>query len=74
MDNRPGRSPSPGHPLRQGYQLEDPNSPYGRQPTVPNLEIPMGPRVHTPSDRLQAQPTVSTHGLWSRVNLQMGCY
>jgi len=64
MSNRPGpgRSPSPGHPL-QGYQLED-NSPYGRHaaspgPGRPNLEIPMGPGRHTPSDQLQAQPTVS---------------
>ncbi|KAH8602247.1 chitin synthase 2 [Bisporella sp. PMI_857] len=59
MDNRPGRSPSPGQPLQQGYQLED--GPYSRQQ---NLEIPMGPgRMGTPSDRLQAQPTYSVENI-----------
>ena len=61
MNQHPGRTPSPGHPMNQGYQLED--APYGRgspAPGRPNLEIPMGPgRYGTPSDRLQAQPTVS---------------
>jgi chitin synthase len=63
MANRPGRTPSPGDPRMHGYQLEDP-SPYGGQTASPgpgrhNLEIPMGPgRYGTPSDRLQAQPTV----------------
>lgn len=61
MNNR-HNSPHP-----QGYQLED--APYGRQPTgspgpgMHNLEIPMGPgahRVGTPSDQLQAQPSVSS--------------
>ncbi|RFU30957.1 hypothetical protein B7463_g5381, partial [Scytalidium lignicola] len=62
MDNRPGRSPSPGHPLHQGYQLDD--SPYGRPPPgASNIQIPMGPRVHTPSDRLQAQPTYSVENI-----------
>jgi chitin synthase len=55
----PRRSPSPGHPLQQGYQLED-ASPYGRPGLSPhNLDIPMGPGRHTPSDRLQPQPSVS---------------
>jgi chitin synthase len=66
MQSRPGRSPSPGHPLQQGYQLED-SSPYGRPGGSPgpgrhNLEIPMGPGRHNPSDQLQAQPTVSSDG------------
>jgi len=59
MENRAGRAHSPSQPSQQGYQLED--GPYtgGRQPQY-NLEIPMGPgRLGTPSDRLQAQPTVS---------------
>jgi chitin synthase len=65
MSTRPGRAPSPGHPASQGYQLED-AGPYGRPGGSPgpgrhNLEIPMGPGRHTPSDRLQAQPTVSFH-------------
>lgn len=57
MDDRPGRTPSPGHPLA-GYQMD--NSPYGRPGASPgpNLEIPMGPGRQASSDRLQAQPTV----------------
>ncbi len=56
MDNRaPHRSPSPGHPLQQGYQLDD--HPYGHQP---NLDIPMGPpRVPSPGDSLHLQMAVS---------------
>ena len=68
MANRPGRTPSPGDPRMHGYQLEDPAAPYGRTGISPapaghNLDIPMGPgRYGTPSDRLQAQPTVrATH-------------
>ncbi|KAE8448115.1 hypothetical protein EG329_009880 [Mollisiaceae sp. DMI_Dod_QoI] len=64
MNNLPGRTPSPGHPL-QGYQLED-ASPYGRQGASPsrhNLEIPMGPGRHTPSDQLQAQPSYSVENI-----------
>ncbi|KAK0108309.1 Chitin synthase, class 1 [Cadophora gregata] len=69
MNNLPnsGRTPSPGHPLHQGYQLED-ASPYGRPSGSPapgrhNLEIPMGPGRQTPSDRLQAQPTYSVENI-----------
>ena len=74
MENRPGRTPSPGHPLA-GYQMDSApspaahglagyqtdNSPYGRPSgtPAPNLEIPMGPGRQASSDRLQAQPTVS---------------
>jgi chitin synthase len=62
--SRPGRTPSPGHPMTQGYQLEDN---YGRGSPAPgrtNLEIPMGPgRYGTPSDRLQAQPTYSVENI-----------
>ena len=56
-----GRTPSPGHPL-QGYQLEDTAYHPARPPPIPlggALEIPTGPG--TPSDRLAAQPTVSTN-------------
>lgn len=59
--HRTGRSPSPGHPLNHGYQLEDaPAPPYGRPAGPGRLDIPMGPGSgrHTPSDRLQDQPTV----------------
>jgi chitin synthase len=58
--HRIGRSPSPGHPLNHGYQLEDAPA-YGHQVGPGRLDIPMGPGTgrHTPSDRLQAQPTVS---------------
>ncbi|PMD25345.1 glycosyltransferase family 2 protein [Hyaloscypha hepaticicola] len=67
MSTRPGRAPSPGHPANQGYQLED-TGPYGRPGGSPgpgrhNLEIPMGPGRHTPSDRLQAQPTYSVENI-----------
>ncbi|EHA52383.1 Chitin synthase, class 3 [Pyricularia oryzae] len=55
MNNRPPphRTPSPGHPLQHGYQLDD--APYGRPGlnSASNLDIPMGPGRHTPSDQLQ---------------------
>lgn len=56
---RPGRSPSPGHPM-QSYQLEDR---YGNAPAP--LEIPMGPGAGpgTPSDRLQMQPSYSVENI-----------
>lgn len=66
MDPRMHRTPSPGHPVNHGYQLEDApafnrqNSaspaPYGQH----NLDIPMGPTGGrlTPSDRMLPQPTV----------------
>ncbi|KAI9817051.1 MAG: Chitin synthase, class 1 [Thelocarpon impressellum] len=63
---RPGRTPSPGHPLR-AYTLED--TPYrpGPTPTQPPpgaLEIPMGPGGPLPAaDRLQAQPTYSVENI-----------
>ncbi|OTB01188.1 glycosyltransferase family 2 protein [Hypoxylon sp. CI-4A] len=53
MDNhRIGRTPSPGHPLQHGYQLDD--VPYGHHPAVAsNLDIPAGPGRYTPgSDHL----------------------
>lgn len=60
MNERQGRTPSPGHPLQQGYHHED-TGPYGRPAQSPgNLEIPMGPGRHTPSDRLQPQPSVGS--------------
>lgn len=55
MNNRPPphRTPSPGHPLQNGYQLDD--APYGRPGahTASNLDIPMGQGRYTPSDQLQ---------------------
>ncbi|KAG9239628.1 chitin synthase 1 [Amylocarpus encephaloides] len=67
MQNRPGRTPSPGDPRMHGYQLEDPAH-YGRPGGSPapgghNLEIPMGPGRYTPSDQLQAQPTYSVENI-----------
>ncbi|KAK6839329.1 chitin synthase I [Apiospora arundinis] len=56
MDNRMpmGRTPSPGHPLQHGYQLDD--VPYGQAPPYShsNLDLPPagGPGRYTPSDRL----------------------
>ncbi|KAI2473120.1 glycosyltransferase family 2 protein [Annulohypoxylon bovei var. microspora] len=52
MDNhRVGRTPSPGHPLQHGYQLDD--VPYGHHPaSATNLDIPAGPGRYTPSDTL----------------------
>lgn len=68
MDPRIGRTPSPGHPINHGYQLEDAPA-YGRQYSGSpgpglhggNLDIPMGPGPTgrmTPSDRMLPQPTV----------------
>lgn len=63
MNERQGRTPSPGHPLQQGYHHED-TGPYGRPAQSPgNLEIPMGPGRHTPSDRLQPQPSYSVENI-----------
>ncbi|KAH8893355.1 glycosyltransferase family 2 protein [Thozetella sp. PMI_491] len=58
MDNRMHRTPSPGHPLQHGYQLDD--NPYGH--SQGNLEIPMGPgpgRVPSPGDSLHMQTAQS---------------
>ena len=58
MDNRAHRTPSPGHPLQHGYQLED--NPYSRPPPPPGgLDIPMGPGRYSPGDSLQMQTAVS---------------
>ncbi len=60
MDNsRAHRTPSPGHPLQHGYQLED--NPYVRPPPQ-NLEIPPGPGRFSPADSLQMQTAVSREG------------
>ncbi|OTA93959.1 glycosyltransferase family 2 protein [Hypoxylon sp. CO27-5] len=46
-----GRTPSPGHPLQHGYQLDD--VPYGHHPaSASNLNIPAGSGRYTPSDNL----------------------
>ncbi|KAI1140103.1 glycosyltransferase family 2 protein [Hypoxylon sp. FL0543] len=51
-DHRIGRTPSPGHPMQHGYQLDD--VPYGHHPaSASNLNIPAGPGRYTPSDQLQ---------------------
>ncbi|KAJ9156191.1 Chitin synthase 3 [Pleurostoma richardsiae] len=60
MDNRVHRTPSPGHPLQQGYQLED--NPYGRQQPH-NLDVPMGPGRYSPGDSLQMQTAQSMENL-----------
>ncbi|KAI0383303.1 glycosyltransferase family 2 protein [Hypomontagnella monticulosa] len=64
MDNnhRIGRTPSPGHPLQHGYQLDD--VPYGHHPAAAsNLDIPAGPGRYTPSDRLPLNAAHSTDTL-----------
>lgn len=54
MDNRAHRTPSPGHPIQPGYQLDD--NPYGR--SQQNLDIPAGPGRYSPGDALQMHPAV----------------
>ncbi|KAI1097910.1 glycosyltransferase family 2 protein [Jackrogersella minutella] len=63
MDNhRIGRTPSPGHPLQHGYQLDD--VPYGHHPaSATNLDIPAGPGRYTPSDTLPLNPAHSMDNL-----------
>ncbi|KAI1394355.1 chitin synthase I [Hypoxylon trugodes] len=63
MDNhRIGRTPSPGHPLQHGYQLDD--VPYGHHPAVAsNLDIPAGPGRYTPSDHLPLNAAHSADNL-----------
>ncbi|ROV93757.1 hypothetical protein VSDG_06983 [Cytospora chrysosperma] len=55
MDPRAHRTPSPGHPLQHGYQLDD--HPYSQHPE--QLQMPMGPpaigRTYSPADTLQMQ-------------------
>lgn len=48
----PHRTPSPGHPMQHGYQLDD--VPYGQHPPNSNLSLPgaVPGRTYTPSDRL----------------------
>ena len=63
MDPRMHRTPSPGHPLQHGYQLDD--NPYGSRQ---NLQMPMGPspnRYDSPSDRLPMNNPVSPRHLLS---------
>ncbi|KAK3326377.1 chitin synthase 3 [Apodospora peruviana] len=66
MDNRvrpgPGRTPSPGHPLHQGYQLDD--NPYNYNVQQP-LEIPSGPSPgrFSPGDSLHMQTAQSVENL-----------
>lgn len=61
MENRPPhRTPSPGHPLQHGYQLDD--NPYG-QPNNPHLDIPMGPGRYSPGDSLHMQTAHSVENL-----------
>ncbi|KAF2704722.1 glycosyltransferase family 2 protein [Pleomassaria siparia CBS 279.74] len=56
---RPGRTPSPGHPLA-GYQLEDRYAPQAG-----TLDMPMGPGPGpgTPGDRLALQPSYSVENI-----------
>ncbi|KAI0811548.1 glycosyltransferase family 2 protein [Xylaria sp. FL0064] len=51
VHQRPHRSPSPGHPLQSGYQLDD--VPYGEYGAHSNSHLDMpGPGSYTPSDNL----------------------
>ncbi|OIW23589.1 chitin synthase 3 [Coniochaeta ligniaria NRRL 30616] len=65
METRPPphRTPSPGHPLQHGYQLDD--NPYGQQnPHLdPHLDIPMGPGRYSPGDSLHMQTAHSVENL-----------
>ncbi|XXH04168.1 hypothetical protein Hte_010581 [Hypoxylon texense] len=61
MDNRIGRTPSPGHPLQHGYQLDD--VPYGHHPASVGSFDPAGPGRYTPSDRLPLNAAHSTDTL-----------
>ncbi|KUI74418.1 Chitin synthase 3 [Cytospora mali] len=63
MDPRAHRTPSPGHPLQQGYQLDD--NPYGQHPS--QLQMPLGPpaigRTYSPADTLHMQTAHSAENL-----------
>ncbi|PON28181.1 chitin synthase 3 [Trichoderma gamsii] len=63
MDPRgnPYRTPSPGHPLQQGYQMEE--NPYG-QHHPQNAQMPphIG-RLASPSDQLHINPAASVDAL-----------
>ncbi|PKS07734.1 hypothetical protein jhhlp_006342 [Lomentospora prolificans] len=61
MDNRLHRTPSPGHPLQHGYQLDD--NPYDDRHAT-HLQMPSGPnRYHSPSDNLQLNAAHSIDNL-----------
>lgn len=68
MDNhrmRPHRSPSPGHPLQSGYQLDD--APYGDYGAHSGSHLDMrGPSPYTPSDNLPLNAAHSTGDLSNR--------
>lgn len=55
-----GRTPSPGHPLQHGYQLDD--APYGHHLPSGNLD-PAGSGRYTPGDRLPLNAAHSTDTL-----------
>lgn len=58
MDPRAHRTPSPGHPLQHGYQLDD--NPY-QHPLPPAGMSHMGPgRTYSPADSLHMQTAVGT--------------
>jgi chitin synthase len=64
MDPRMRRSPSPGQPYQQGYQLED--NPYGQPshldyptPNAPGLAPSPGVGRYASSDQLQLNAAVS---------------
>ncbi|RFU81184.1 chitin synthase 3 [Trichoderma arundinaceum] len=61
MDPRgnPYRTPSPGHPLQQGYQLDE--NPYGHHPQ--NAQMPDIGRLASPSDQLHINPAHSVDAL-----------
>ncbi|KAK8071248.1 chitin synthase I [Apiospora hydei] len=65
------RTPSPGHPLQHGYQLDD--VPYGQPPPPSHsaLDLPPagGPGRYTPSDRL---PLNSAHSVDNLSQSQYG--
>ncbi|KAI0472823.1 glycosyltransferase family 2 protein [Xylariaceae sp. FL0804] len=63
MDNRhPHRTPSPGHPLQHGYQLDD--VPYGAHgPQHSNLDMPSAAGRYTPGDRLPLNAATSASDL-----------
>ncbi|KAK0636304.1 chitin synthase 3 [Bombardia bombarda] len=63
MDNRAHRTPSPGHPLQQGYHLEDNPYGYAQQPHQQQLDIPAGPGRYSPGDALQMQTAQSVENL-----------
>ncbi|PHH81075.1 hypothetical protein CDD80_3357 [Ophiocordyceps camponoti-rufipedis] len=56
---RPYRTPSPGQPLQQGYQLDE--SPYGQQRLTPGP--PSHQRLGTPSDQLNIHAAATVENL-----------